>query len=63
MSHEEFLKKQADMSNKELIERATEELSKLCKTGGKSFTMCVPVRVTDTDMIISELIKRYKNKI
>lgn len=50
------------LSNVELIEKASEELSKLCKTGGKSFTMRVPVNENDTDMIFSELIRRFKAK-
>lgn len=50
------------LSNAELLEKATDELSKLCKTGGKSFTMRVPVCEHDTDIIFSELIRRFKAK-
>ena len=52
--------KQAEMTNKELHDLVRTELSKLCKTGGKSLTMCVPPMVTDTDMLISELLNRFK---
>lgn len=56
----QFEKKQSEMSNSELIELAEKETSKLCKTGGRSFSMSIPVRITDTDMILCELIKRFK---
>jgi len=56
----QFEEKQSQMSNEELISLAKEEVSKLCKTGGKSITMCVPPTVKDTDMIICELIKRFE---
>jgi hypothetical protein len=56
----QFEEKQSQMSNEELILLAKEEVSKLCKTGGKSITMCVPPTVKDTDMIICELIKRFE---
>ena len=60
---EEFRLKQAEMPDKELIELAREEVSKLCKTGGKSLTMCVPPMITDTDMILCEVIRRYESKL
>jgi hypothetical protein len=56
----QFEEKQSQMSNEELISLAKEEVNKLCKTGGKSITMCVPPTVKDTDMIICELIKRFE---
>ena len=45
------------MTNKN--EMAKEVLSKLCSTGGQSFIMTVPPRIDDTDIILSELIKRF----
>lgn len=57
---EEFEKKQSEMPDKELHDLVSEELSKLCKTGGRSLKMCVPPMVTDTDMLISELLRRFK---
>ena len=63
MTIEQFEEKQASMSDEELIERANNHLDKLCETYGKSFTMSIPVSVQDTDMIFSELIKRYKAKL
>lgn len=52
--------KQQAMTNEELVKRASDQVSSLCKTGGRSLTMCVPPKVTDTDMILSELIRRYE---
>lgn len=57
---EQFEEKQQAMSNQELIELSKKELSKLCKTGGKSLKMTVPPMVTDTDMLLCELIRRYE---
>jgi hypothetical protein len=60
ITKEQFKQKQAEMTDKELHDLVRTELSKLCKTGGKSLTMCVPPMVTDTDMLISELLNRFK---
>jgi hypothetical protein len=57
---EQFEKKQAEMTDKELHELVRIELSKLCQTGGRSITMCVPPMITDTDMLIGELLNRFK---
>ena len=60
ITKEQFKQKQAEMTDKELHDLVRTELSKLCKTGGKSLTMCVPPIFTDTDMLISELLNRFK---
>ena len=60
ITKEQFKQKQAEMTDKELHDLVRTELSKLCKTGGKSLTMCVPPMFTDTDMLISELLDRFK---
>ena len=60
ITKEQFKQKQAEMTDKELHDLVRTELSKLCITGGKSLTMCVPPMVTDTDMLISELLNRFK---
>lgn len=39
---------------------AEKHVSELAHTGGKSHKMCVPPMITDTDMIFSELIRRFK---
>ena len=49
------------LSDAELIELAHEQLSEMCKTGGKSFTMRIPANVNkDTDLIYAELISRFE---
>lgn len=58
-NYEIFRQKQADMSNDELIKLCQSELSKLCKTGGNSFRMCIPLMVTDTDILFQELLDRF----
>lgn len=63
MTTEQFEEKQAAMSDKELIELAEKQIHKLAKTGGESHKMCVPPIITDTDMLLCELVKRYKGAI
>ena len=48
------------MSDSDLIEKVSNEVAKLCKTGGKSFRMCAPVDVNDTDMLFCEMIRRFR---
>lgn len=60
MTHEEFKKELEIIPNEELATMAHSALSKLCSTGGKSFTMTVPPRKDDTDMIFSEIITRFE---
>lgn len=60
MTHEEFQSKLEAIPNLELAEMAQKALSKLCSTGGKSFTMTVPPRLDDTDMVLSEVIRRFE---
>lgn len=60
MTTEQFKQKQAAMSNEELIELASKQVSELAETGGRSHRMSIPPMITDTDMIFCELIKRFK---
>jgi phosphoheptose isomerase len=60
MTEEKFEQKQAEMSNEELIRLANKEVIELCKTGGKSIRMCVPPSINDTDMLLSEVIRRFE---
>ena len=60
MTHEEFKTQLEAIPNLELAEKAQSALSKLCSTGGQSFTMTVPPRLDDIDMILSEVIKRFE---
>jgi len=57
-----FRQQQEDMSDNELLQEVHQQLTELCKSGGQSFTMTVPPSVKDFDMLISELIRRFKEK-
>lgn len=61
MKDKEFKEKQSQMSNKELILLAYEEVIKLCKTGGKSIKMSVPPSIKDSDMLLCEVIRRLED--
>lgn len=56
----EFESRQQSMSNKELIEIVKKQISELARTGGQSHRMCVPPQVEDTDMILSEMVRRFE---
>ena len=60
MTHKEFKAKIEAIPNLELAEKAQSALSKLCSTGGQIFTMTVPPRLDDTDIILLEVIKRFE---
>ncbi len=60
MTVEEFELKQSKMSDSELINLCQKEVGELASTYGKSHRMTIPPMVTDTDMLLSELIKRFK---
>ena len=59
MTTEELNKELSQISDSELSSEAWKQIKKLCETGGRSFTMTVPVSKTDSDMIFSELLKRF----
>jgi hypothetical protein len=59
MSTEEFNKALSEIPDKELRIRCKDQLSNLCRSGGKSFTMTVPPEITDTDMLLLELLLRF----
>lgn len=50
----------AAITNDELIELAEKENSQLHATGGQSLHMTVPPSAKDSDMILGEIISRYK---
>lgn len=58
-----FREKQASMSDEDLLNLCREHVSKMCKSGGSSFTMCVPPSINDTDMSLTELFNRYEKAI
>lgn len=62
MTEEQFNKKRSEMTDSALIELCEKTISELAKTGGRSFRMCVPPMITDTDMVLSELVRRFKVK-
>jgi hypothetical protein len=61
MTHEEFQQNLENMPAEELIKECKEFISNACKTGGKNFVMHIPPRLTDFDIIFSELVTRYKS--
>lgn len=58
MNHEKFQLKIQAIPNNELVAMANLAITKLCKTGARSFTMSVPPRIDDTDMILTEVVRR-----
>ena len=63
MKTAEFNKQLKQIDDLVLVEKAQKALSELCKTGGKSFTMRVPVTLEDTDIILSEIITRFEQLV
>jgi len=61
MTIEELQIKQAAMPTHELIEKALAWNSKLCKTGGRSWSLRVPVDIDDPDQIFGEVCRRLEN--
>lgn len=52
------------LSDAELIKSCAEQISKMCKTGGSSFRMSVPVDLnSDTDILLSELVDRFREMV
>lgn len=51
------------MTNELLIKKVEYQISEMARTGGRSHIMCVPPENTDTDMILSELVHRFKSEI
>jgi len=60
MTTAEFLKKQSEMSDDELINLAEKHVFSIMRNHGRNIEMSVPARVTDMDMILFEVIKRFK---
>lgn len=61
MTTEEFEKRLKEMSDDDIIEKAEQAVSELAQSYGKSFTMHIPPHINDTDMILSEIIRRFKD--
>lgn len=62
-SIEQFKQKQSDMTDEDLIKLVEDEISHMAQSGGRSHTMCVPPKITDTDMLLSEMLRRFKSLI
>lgn len=58
-SHERFQQRVQALSDHELIDKADNILRKLCASGGRSFIMTVPPSIDDSDIILSEIIRRF----
>ena len=63
MTTDKFEEDQANMHDGTLVKLVEDKLRLLCKTGGKSLTMSVPPRIDDFDMLVCELIRRYKQAL
>lgn len=63
MTHEEFQEQVHGLSDRKLIEQATIAVDNLCKKGGSAFTMHVPPRITDMDILFTELIRRFEERV
>lgn len=56
------MREKCTLSDQELIEKVNEWVSSLAKTGGRSWTLRVPVDFNnDPDMLICELSNRFKS--
>ena len=60
MTEKELREKQEAMSNETLIGLVQMTITDLAKTGGRSHRMTVPPQIEDTDMLLSEMVKRFK---
>ena len=57
---DELHKKLAEIPNADLIMLAESYVCNIASFGDKAIRMCVPPQISDTDMILMELITRYK---
>ena len=62
-SIEQFKQKQSDMTDEDLIKLVEDEISHMAQSGGRSHTMSVPPKITDTDMLLFEMLRRFKSLI
>lgn len=52
-----------NIDNATLFDQCTNWISSLCESGGRSWTLSIPVNGKDPDMLFSELINRCKDTI
>lgn len=60
MTEQQFNKKQAAMPDEELAEKCEKLIYEMSKSGGKKRRMCVPPQVNDSDMLLCELVRRFR---
>ena len=49
------------LSDSELVEKCSKWISELCRSGGRAWTLRVPVDMSrDPDILFSELIRRFE---
>lgn len=63
MTEKQFKQQQESMTDQDLISEVERQIFELAKTGGRSHTMSVPPRIKDTDMVLCELVRRYKLRL
>lgn len=63
MTEEEFNAKLAEIPDEDLIILAEAHVINTAAFGDKAFRMSVPPQISDADMVLCELIRRYKNKV
>lgn len=54
--------KMNEVTDQRLIMIADKIISDLCRSGGKTWVLSVPVNWTDPDIILSEVVKRLKER-
>lgn len=61
MDAKEARNPKCSLSDEELVTQCSEWIDKLCKSGGKAWTLRVPVDFNrDPDILFNELINRFK---
>ncbi len=61
MSIQELREKQAAMSDQELAEKCENLIHELSESGGKRWRICVPAQVNDSDMLLCEIVRRFRD--
>lgn len=63
MKTEEFIEARSLIRDKDLVEKAQMILSDLCRSNGTGFRMTIPPSLDDYDIILQELINRFRGAI
>ena len=63
MDLNKFRHEQLEMSNERLIEHCEHQIQSMTDTCGRSHIMSVPPEITDSDVLFSELVRRFKNSL